>query len=209
MIAKAGGNHWPVPATWGMEKVGIHKRDIMVDRVKSARDTQRETKAQFLSTMEQFRRVVNFDGGDLEKEYNQLKSTLEKSEEKAEAVRKRIESVEDVSKALFTEWRTEIRRYSSDSLRRLSQATLDQSKKRYSELIAAMKRAEGKLEPALVPLRDQVLFSTTISTHGPSPALGMSWQGFRPMWTTGFATWNDPLPRRMPLSPPCNKSDHC
>jgi len=35
-----------------MEKLGIHKRDIMVDRVKAARDTQNEAKEQFLTAMQ-------------------------------------------------------------------------------------------------------------------------------------------------------------
>jgi hypothetical protein len=141
-----------------MERLGVHKRDIMVDRVKAARDTQNEAKQQFLTAMEQFRGVVNFQGGDLEKEYNKLNATLQKSESKAAEVRDRIRAVEDVSDALFSEWRSEIKQYSSDRLRKSSQQKYDATKKKYTELIKAMKRAEGKLEPALVPLRDQVLF---------------------------------------------------
>ncbi len=141
-----------------MEKLGVHKRDIMMDRVKAARDTQQDTKKQFLSAMEQFKSVVNFKGGDLEKEYEKLKDTLEESEDKAEEVRDRINSVEDVSEALFGEWREEIKQYSSASLRRSSQKKYDLSRKRYTSLLSAMKRAESKLEPALVPLRDQVLY---------------------------------------------------
>lgn len=141
-----------------MEKVGIHKRDIMVDRVKKARDTQADTKKQFVSAMEQFKSVVNFKGGDLEKEYNKLNATLQKSEAGAAAVRERISAVEDVSGALFREWRSEIKQYTSDSLRRSSQQKLDQTKAKYKDLIEAMKEAEARLEPALAPLRDQVLF---------------------------------------------------
>lgn len=141
-----------------MEKFGVHKRDIMVERVKAARDTQQEAKQQFLTAMEQFKSVVNFKGGDLESQYNKLHATLQKSEAEAAAVRNRIKSVEDVSDALFSEWRSEIKQYSSDTLRRASQEKYDSTKKKYTELIAAMKRAESKLEPALVPLRDQVLF---------------------------------------------------
>ena len=141
-----------------MEKLGVHKRDIMVDRVKAARDTQKATKKQFLSAMEQFKSVVNFKGGDLEKEYEKLKDTLEESEDKADEVRDRIRSVEDVSEALFSEWRGEIKQFNSASLRRSSQRKYDLSWKRYKTLISAMKRAESKLEPALVPLRDQVLY---------------------------------------------------
>jgi hypothetical protein len=52
----------------------------------------------------------------------------------------------------------EITQYSSDSLRRSSQQKFDATRQKYLELISAMKQAESKLEPALVPLRDQVLF---------------------------------------------------
>jgi len=141
-----------------MEKLGVHKRDIMVDRVKAARDTQNEAKQQFLTAMEQFKGVVNFQGGNLEKEYNKLNATLQKSESKAAELRNRIRAVEDVSDALFSEWRSEIKQYTSDKLRKSSQQKYDVTKKKYTELIKAMKRAEGKLEPALAPLRDQVLF---------------------------------------------------
>ena len=141
-----------------MEKLGVHKRDIMVDRVKDARDAQDEAKEQFLTAMEQFKGVVNFQGGDLETEYNRLSGTLEESEAKADEVRNRIIAVEDVSEALFTEWSSEIQQYNSDTLRRSSQKKYDATRKKYNELISAMKKAEARLEPALAPLRDQVLF---------------------------------------------------
>ena len=141
-----------------MESLGVHKRDIMVDRVKAARDTQNETKQQFLTTMEQFKSVVNFQGGDLEKQYDKLNATLQKSESKADEVRKRISSVESVSDALFAEWNAEIKKYNSDTLRNLSRKKYDLAKTKYTDLIASMKRAESKLEPALIPLRDQVMY---------------------------------------------------
>lgn len=141
-----------------MEKVGVHKRDIMIDRVKEARDTQAEAKKQFLTAMDQFKSVVNFTGGDLEREYNTLNATLEECESRAAAVRSRIRAVENVSEALFQEWRAEIKEYSSDSLRQSSQRKYNVTHQKYQELIGSMKKAEARLEPALRPLRDQVLF---------------------------------------------------
>ena len=141
-----------------MEKMGVHKRDILVDRVAEARDSQEHAKEQFKSALEQFKSVVKVEGGDLEREYNALDGTLKRSEAEAATVRQRIRSVEDVSKALFREWASEIRQYSNDSLRRSSQKKYDETEKRYKELIGAMKKAESRLEPALSPLRDQVLF---------------------------------------------------
>jgi len=141
-----------------MEKMGVHKRDIMVDRVKGARDTQNQAKRQFLTAMEQFKNVVHTQGGNLEKEYNTFNATLQKSEAAASDVRKRIKAVEDVSEALFSEWRAEIKQYTSASLRSASQQKYDATRRKYGTLIDAMKLAESKLEPVLVPLRDQVLF---------------------------------------------------
>ncbi len=141
-----------------MEKVGVHKRDIMVNRVKAARESQSEAKQQFLTAMDQFKRVVKFQGGDLEAEYDRLNGTLQKTEAGAADVRNRIAAVEDVSEALFSEWRAEIQQYTSDALRKSSQQKYDATKQKYGQLIAAMKSAESKLEPALAPLRDQVLF---------------------------------------------------
>ena len=141
-----------------MEKVGIHKRDILVDRVESARDAQEEGKEQFRSALERFSSVLNFKGGELEDKYNQLNSEYELSEEKANAVHDRVDAVEDVAEALFEEWQEELDEYSSAQLRRDSEAKLRQTRSRYNKLIRAMRRAEKKMDPVLAALKDQVLY---------------------------------------------------
>ena len=141
-----------------MEKMGIHKRDILVDRVEEARDSQLEAKKEFASALERFASVVNYDGGDLEEKYNQLKDELENLEARAKEVHDRIAAVEDVAEALFDEWEQELNQYSSPRLRRASEQKLRETRRRYNQLIRAMKRAEAKIDPVLVPLRDEVLF---------------------------------------------------
>ena len=66
--------------------------------------------------------------------------------------------MERVAAALFKEWETELEQYNSAELRRQTQQQLYDTQRRYDTLIAAMRRAEARLEPALVPFRDQVLF---------------------------------------------------
>jgi len=51
-----------------------------------------------------------------------------------------------------------IRKQSSDKLRRASERKLEQTRKRYTQLINAMHRAEEKTGPVLSVFRDQVLF---------------------------------------------------
>ena len=55
-----------------MEKVGVHKRDIMVDRVENARDSQEDAQEQFKSALEQFGSVVKLKETDLKKAYDKL-----------------------------------------------------------------------------------------------------------------------------------------
>lgn len=141
-----------------MEKFGVHKRDILVDRVEDARDAQNEAKEQFSSALEEFTSVMNFQGGDLQTQYDKLKHEYDRSEDRAEAVADRIKDVERVAKALFKEWEQELDEYSSQSLRQSSEAKLKQTQQRYETLITAMKRAETKIGPVLAAFKDQVLF---------------------------------------------------
>ena len=57
-----------------MEKFGVHKRDIMVDRVAEARDSQHDAKNQFQSALDQFSQVLNYRGGSLEDKYKTLQA---------------------------------------------------------------------------------------------------------------------------------------
>lgn len=141
-----------------MEKLGYHKRDLMVSRVESARDAQQDAKKQFESALEKFSSVLEVDGGELEEKYEQLKTAYDNSNARAKTVRHRIKAVEDVSEALFEEWQAELDQYTSDSLRRSSARKLTQTKRQYAQLIGAMKRAEKKMEPVLLAFHDQVLF---------------------------------------------------
>ncbi|MHC4416595.1 MAG: DUF2959 domain-containing protein [Planctomycetota bacterium] len=141
-----------------MEKLGQHKRDILVSRVEATRDDQEAAKEQFRSALDRFSEVVAFEGGDLRAKYDRLTDELERSEAKAASVRRRIAKTEEVAEALFDEWETELAQYSSDDLRRRSERALRDTQERYRLLITTMKRAEGKMEPVLVAFRDHVLF---------------------------------------------------
>jgi hypothetical protein len=141
-----------------MDKIGYAKRDILSSRVKAARDAQEEAKKDIRSALDQFGKVVAYQGGDLEAAYKKLNNELQNSEDSAETVRKRIRDVESVADALFSEWETELGQYSSADLRRKSEAKLTQTKTRYKDMLGAMNRAEQRIDPVLRPLRDQVLY---------------------------------------------------
>ena len=141
-----------------MEKVGYQKRDILTSRVKNAQESQEKAKQEITSVLDEFGKVVSYQSGDLEAQYKKMAGKLEDAEDAAANVRRHIRDVQNVGEALFSEWKDELPQYSSAGLRAKSERQMRETRVRYDQMVAAMKRAEGRLEPALKPMRDQVLF---------------------------------------------------
>ncbi len=141
-----------------MEKVGVYKRDILVDRVAEARDAQSEARQQFKSALDQFSSVVEMKDTDLKKAYTTLEKEYTRSKKAAEKVSERIDAVEDVSEDLFYEWDQELDQYENRDLRRASEKQLRRTRARYDKMVASMRAAEQSMEPILKSLHDNVLF---------------------------------------------------
>ena len=71
-------------AFWDM--FGVEKRHILVDRVEEAIEEQEEAKEEFKTTLERFKELSNFKGGDLEAMYEKIAASYEDCEQRAEAV---------------------------------------------------------------------------------------------------------------------------
>ncbi|MDV6316658.1 DUF2959 domain-containing protein [Idiomarina sp. HP20-50] len=141
-----------------MEKFGIEKRDILVDRVDEARDSQTEAQKEFRSALERLDAMLNIDGGNLEEQYNALRDDYEDSKAAAEEVRSRIDEVDEVANDLFDEWSEELGQYSNDRMRRQSEQQLRETERRYAELLRVMERAADKMQPVLEKMQDNVLY---------------------------------------------------
>lgn len=141
-----------------MEKVGIHKRDILVDRVEDARDAQKDAQEEFKSALEQLSALTNFDGGELETAYSNAKSAYDSSHDAASEVTSRINKIEDVAEALFDEWEEETKQYTSRKLRDSSTRKLSETRREYKKLIRSMRRAESRMNPVLATLKDNMLY---------------------------------------------------
>ena len=141
-----------------MEKVGVHKRDILIDRVEETKESQEESQEEFQSALERLTTLINFDGGELQDAYNQLNDDYESSLKAADDVTTNINKVEDVAEALFDEWSDELEQYKSASLKRESSKKLNATKRQFDQLLRSMRSAESKMEPVLSSLKDNVLY---------------------------------------------------
>jgi len=140
------------------EQFGQHKRELLVDRVGDAKESQEAAKTEFVEALVKFKAVTGYKGGALEAKYDEIKETYDDCVARAKDVSTRIAAIEDVAGALFKEWEGEIEQYSSASLRQVSERQLAQTRAGYEKLVAAMRTAEGRMKPVLATFKDQVLF---------------------------------------------------
>ena len=140
------------------QKLGYEKRDILVSRVQSGRDAQDTAKKQFATTLQEFESITSFNGGDLEAKYNTLNDAYQDCETRAQAVSDKINSIDRVAQDMFTEWNSELSQYQNPDLRASSEKKLEDTKERYRQLIAVMRKSEASMKPVLGAFHDQVLY---------------------------------------------------
>jgi len=141
-----------------MEKIGKHKREILIDRVENAAESQEEAKQEFKNALSQLSSLISFDGGELQSQYEASVEHYEISKVAADEVSQRIDAIEDVANALFNEWQEEIEQFTNQGLKRQSQSTLTQTERKYSSLLRAMHNAEKRMLPILSALKDNMLY---------------------------------------------------
>lgn len=140
------------------EKLGVYKRDLLKKKVVAARDEEKAAGEQFKDALTRLRELYAIQGGDLEKTYDRLKGEFDDSSARADAVKKRISEMEVVANDLFREWEAEIKDISTASMQASSREQLRQTRLRYQDMHAALKRAEQSMEPVVTKFKDHVLF---------------------------------------------------
>ena len=133
-------------------------RDLLVDRVEDARDSQHAAAEQFRDALSEFKAVVDLPESDLERHYNKLNAAHKQSRAAADDISKRVDRVVDASNRLLDEWRSELDEYNDPTLRRLAEAQFDQTREHATRLTASMRQIEDRMQPILASFQDQVLY---------------------------------------------------
>jgi len=141
----------------GMETVGVHKRDIMVDRVEDVQESQEEAQKEFKSALEHFGTLVTIEDSNLKEAYEEFNDEYEDAKDAADEVSSNINKLEDVSMALFEEWEDEIVQYSNIKLQEQSKEKLRATRKKYDKMMNSMRKSEQSMEPILATFHDNVL----------------------------------------------------
>ncbi len=141
-----------------LEKVGIHKRDILVDRVEDARDAQTETREQLVTAYEELSALVGYEGGELEKKYERLSKEVERSRKATQDLDEHLSDIDRVSEDLFDEWESELDLYSSAALKADQKRKLALARRQFMTMRDRMQTARNRVDPVMAVLTDNVLF---------------------------------------------------
>lgn len=140
------------------ETLGKEKRDLLRSDVAKARDAQAQATEQFKDALTHLKELYGFQGGELEKMYDRVKTDYDRSASRAETVRTRIKKMDQVANDLFVEWEKELGTMESPTLKTASRQKLSETRTKYASLEQSMSRAEQSMEPVLRQFRDQVLY---------------------------------------------------
>ena len=141
-----------------MEVFGQEKRDLLRSALSSMVDDQKEAQTTFVAALDRVKALNSFHGGDLENEYDKLKSAYADADGSAKDIDARIKEIESVSSDLFAEWKREIAQMQSTDLKAKSGVKLSETEARYERAHAAMIESRARMTPPLGLLNDHVLF---------------------------------------------------
>jgi len=141
-----------------LEQVGVYKRDILVDRVEDARDSQADTREEVLAAYEELNILIGEEGGELERQYKRLDRKVERSKDAIEELDDHLAAIDEVSTDLFEEWEEELAQYNSATLRADQERKLRESRRQFTSLRQRMQIARDRVDPVVAVLNDNVLY---------------------------------------------------
>jgi chromosome segregation ATPase len=141
-----------------LEQVGVYKRDILVDRVEDARDSQADTREEVLAAYEELNILIGEEGGELERQYKRLDRKVERSKDAIEDLDDHLAAIDEVSADLFEEWEEELAQYNSAALRADQAQKLQESRRQFTSLRQRMQVARDRVDPVMAILNDNVLY---------------------------------------------------
>lgn len=140
------------------EKVGATtKHDLLLERIEAVTMVQEETKQHLQAAYDELAMLTG-DASNVTAQLEEIEDTYENSEDVVNNFKKRVEAVDNIAKALFQEWRSELRQYKNKNLRKKSAENLAKTKKQYTALYKSMQKSYKEIQPLMSVLHDNSLY---------------------------------------------------
>lgn len=141
-----------------LEKFGIEKREILLERVTDARDAMVVTEQRLDETFAVYSETIHQESGDLAAMHKRFSDFYDKTEDAADDFHDKIARIQSIAGVMFEEWKLETGEIIDAELRRKSRANYTRAVAHYENLVRSMRAVEAQSDPILTRLRDHVLF---------------------------------------------------
>ena len=141
-----------------MEKFGVEKRDILLERVEDAHDALKVAEVRFDASLTTFREIVKGEESTLTANFERFSDAYDKAESAAADFHERVADVQVVANLMFEEWKRESGEILDNELRRASRENYTKATTRYERTLRGFRRVEARMDPMLTKFRDHVLY---------------------------------------------------
>jgi hypothetical protein len=137
---------------------GVKQAERLVKRAEATVKQILDTKTELEKSLTTYNALVTGGSGDAKKLYNDLRKSVDRSENKREDVRKRGADMETEAHAFFEEWTASLATIGDEQLKQRSRARLDETRVRFGEILSAGRRAGADFDVFMAALRDQIVY---------------------------------------------------
>ncbi len=134
---------------------GAENRELMADSVRGIGDSLYDASDEFQAASMEANNILAIQNN--QEKYDQLMGLYKDCKSEIETVKSRVQTMKEMSGEFFKEWRGEIRKISSESLKNESQKKYDQTYKKYSAFLENMAKTDAKLNESLGLIYDQAI----------------------------------------------------
>lgn len=114
-------------------------------------------KAPLAGAIEEFRRVVEFDGGDQEQAYRDADAALTRGRAAAGQALMQIDRIDQAAQNLFAAWQSELGGYADPARQAESAQQLAAARDQHERSVTQMREAHRAIEPVLTAMHDLTL----------------------------------------------------
>ena len=148
---------------WGVVAVVAaddgHKRtDELIERIDETVKEMREGRKRVEKTLGAYHEMFSREEKRRRSAYKDLVKSLDKQEERSKKLRERFKQPEKTAGKYFKEWNNSLKVIKKGELRDRSAARIDETRRRYNELIRAGEEAQNGFCPVVEGLEDQVVY---------------------------------------------------
>lgn len=137
---------------------GQKQVDKLINKANDTIGAMRAARVQIGSTVDGYNTIMAGEAVDNRKAYKKLTKELSKSEKAAANVRTKAAAMDVVANDFFSNWEASLEGFSSEDLRQRSAERLNDTRKRYEEILEAAGEAGDAFDPFVTNLKDQILF---------------------------------------------------